>query len=264
MNTALASVDRATLTTPLRFTLRILALETRADLSRLLRTPAFSVPTLLFPVMFYLLFGVMTGAHNANPQIATQIFARFVVFGVMAPGLFGTGVTLAMDRERGLLELKRALPLPSGIYLAAKLITAMLLSGCTAILLMLFAATLGHVVLLTTQWGALLILAIIGVLPFCAIGLVIGSLVKGTAAPAIINLIYLPMAFLSGVLMPLSVLPHVIAQLAPLWPTYHLAGVAMHFVEPAQPFTWSPHLITPVVYATLFFALARHYLRKRN
>ena len=52
---------------------------------------------------------------------------------------------------------------------------------------------------------------VLGVLPFCAIGLFVGSLVSGQAAPAIVNLIYLPMAFLSGLWVPLQFLPKVAA-----------------------------------------------------
>ena len=46
-----------------------------------------------------------------------------------------------------------------------------------------------------------------GVLPFCAIGLFVGSLVGAQGAPAVVNMIYLPMAFLAGLWMPLSMLP---------------------------------------------------------
>ena len=63
-------------------------------------------------------------------------------------------------------------------------------------------------------------------LPFAAIGLLIATLCSGQASPAIINLIYLPMAFLSGLWMPLSILPGWIAGAAPVWPSYHLAQIA--------------------------------------
>ena len=66
-----------------------------------------------------------------------------------------------------------------------------------------------------------------GVLPFCALGLLIGSRVNASAAPAIVNFIYLPMAFLSGLWMPLSMLPEFIRSIAPLWPPYHLAQLAL-------------------------------------
>jgi ABC-2 type transport system permease protein len=227
---------------------------------RLLRTPSFSVPILVFPLMFYLLFGIFLGSRSGGASAARHLLANFTVFGVMAPGLFGVGVTLAMDRDRGLLELKRALPMPPGIYLAAKLTMSMVFAGIVSILVMVLAAVLGQVVLPLIQWGTLFVLAVFGVLPFCALGLLVGTLAKGQAAPAVINLIYLPMSFLSGLLMPLQVLPHVIGQLAPLWPSYHLVQLAQSVVGTAERSGVGVHLLALAGMAAVLFIAARRRL----
>jgi ABC-2 type transport system permease protein len=208
--------------------LAMLLCETRMEWLRLLRAPAFSVPTLVFPLMFYLLFGVALGARE--PGTARHVLAALSAFGVMSPGLFGVGVTLAMDRERGLLELKRALPMPPGVYLGAKLIMAVLFACLVEIMMIFLAMMLGHVALTPLQWGELLFLAASGVLPFCALGLWVGTLARGQGAVAVLNLIYLPMSFLSGLWIPLSLLPQVLVQLAPLWPAYHLGQLALEVV----------------------------------
>ena len=44
-------------------------LEAKLEFLRLLRTPAFALPTLLFPPMFYLLFGVMLGRSSPAGDI---------------------------------------------------------------------------------------------------------------------------------------------------------------------------------------------------
>src|SRR3546814_2690164 len=95
----------------------------------------------------------------------------------------------------------------------------MLISAALAVL----AGTLGVVSLEPWQWLALLAINVASVLPFCAIGLFIGTLVGGQGAPAVLNLLYLPMAFLSGLWLPLEMLPQLFATLAPTWPPYHLA-----------------------------------------
>jgi ABC-2 type transport system permease protein len=246
--------------------LRILWMETWTEYLRLLRTPSFSVPVIGFPLLFYLLFGVMLGpARGAGAGRA--VLAAFIVFGVMAPGLFGLGVTLAIDRERGLLALKRALPMPPGLYLTAKLVVAMALAGVVSALLMVVAVTIGRVALGLFEGCALLVLAFIGVVPFCALGLLIGTLTKGQAAAAVINLVYLPMSFLSGVLLPLSVLPHGLARLAPLWPAYHLAQLAFTVVSrggPADPGHAATHGVVLAGMTVLFFAIARRRLQRQG
>ena len=94
------------------------------------------MPTIAFPLLFYVLFGVLLGPAHSSPEATRHTLASFLVLGTMAPGLFALGITLANDRERGLLELKRALPMPRGLYLAAKLAMSMLFAAIVALLLM--------------------------------------------------------------------------------------------------------------------------------
>ena len=243
--------------------LRVFLVETRMECIRLLRSPAFAVPIILFPLMFYGLFGLMLGNHGSatNPDAARYSLATFMAFGAIAPGLFGIGITVALDRDRGLLQLKRALPMPPGIYLAAKLVTSMVFVAVVSIALMLMASIIGKVVLELVQWVSLFILAVLGVIPFCGLGLMVGTLVKGQAAPAILNLIYVPMSFLAGIWVPLSVLPHFLAQLAPVWPAYHLTKLAQAVVGTGST-DLLPHVLDLVGMAALFFAVARRALRK--
>ncbi|HTW37698.1 MAG TPA: ABC transporter permease [Steroidobacteraceae bacterium] len=250
---AIPSATRVSLT-------RILVLEAHAECMRLMRTPAFSLPVIGFPPLFYVLFGLVLAPAHASSTVGQVMLATFIAFGVMAPGLFGLGVTLAIDRDRGLLTLKRALPMPPGAYLLAKLVMAMLFAATISLVLMLLAITLGHVVLGLFEYGALLALSMLGVLPFCGLGLLVGTFVKGQAAPAVINLVYLPMSFLSGVLLPLSILPHIVAQLAPLWPAYHLVQLALAAVGRGHSAT-GPHLLVLAGMTGLFFGIARSRLQ---
>ena len=203
--------------------------EARSECLRYLRNPAFMLPIMLFPGMFYLLFGVILGAKS-GPDAARYLLASYGVFGVMSPGLFGFGVSLALERDNGLLTLKRALPMPPGAYLLGKMLMAMLAAGVVIVLLLVMALTLGHVSLSFVQMGALLLTGVFGVLPFCAMGMWVGTLIKGQGAPGMLQLIYLPMAFLSGLWFPLSIMPELLQDIAPVWPSYHLNVIAMNAV----------------------------------
>lgn len=242
--------------------LRSYLLEAKYEFLRLLRTPMFALPTLLFPLMFYLLFGVaMNRGGGAGAQ---YLLATFGVFGVMGAALFGFGVTVAMDRSEGLLTLKRAQPMPPAAYLLAKVGMALLFSAILAALLAALAMTLGGVSLAPGQWALLWVVHVAGALPFCAIGLYIGSLVGGSAAPVVVNLLYLPMSFLSGLWLPLSVLPGALAKLAPVWPSYHHGQLALKVVgmDAGQPVAL--HLGVLAVVTLGFFVLARARLSRRG
>jgi ABC-2 type transport system permease protein len=242
--------------------MRVFMLEAHAEFLRLLRAPSFSVPTIAFPLMFYVLFGVLLAPAHPHPEFARQALASFVVLGTMAPGLFALGVTLATDRERGLLELKRALPMPRGTYLAAKMAMAMVFAAVVSLLLMLFAAVGAGVVLQLMRWALLLVLAVLGVIPFCAIGLLLGSVCNASAAPAVLNLIYLPMSLLSGLWVPLSLLPRPLAQLAPLWPSWHLAQIAQVVVGSGAGSGTAVHVLVLSGIAAACFTTAQRALAR--
>jgi ABC-2 type transport system permease protein len=196
--------------------------EAKLESTRLLRTPAFVVPTLLFPLLFYALFGLVIFNRSGDPVAAAILFTNYCAFGAMAPGIFGFGITLAMEREQGVLLLKRALPMPLGAHLIAKMLMAALFVAIVVASLCAAGIIFGHVQLRTSQYLAVALTSVFGVLPFCAIGFLIGTLATGQSAPAIANLVYLPMSFLSGIWVPLSVLPKALQSDAPIWPTYHL------------------------------------------
>ena len=96
--------------------------EARSECLRYLRSPGFILPMLLFSTVFYLMFGVLLNHGEAS----RYLLASYSAFGIIGPGLFGYGVSLAIERDGGLLTLKRALPMPPGAYLLGKMVMAMI------------------------------------------------------------------------------------------------------------------------------------------
>ena len=235
--------------------------EARYEFLRLLRTPAFSVPTLVFAPMFYLMFGVLL--NRGNGPAASYLMATYTVFGVMGPGLFGFGVGLAMDRERGLLTLKRVQPVPALAPLLAKVGMAMLFAAIIGVMLLALGMMLGGVQMTSSQVALLLCVAVLGVVPFCALGLLVGTLVKGQAAPGMVNLVYLPMAFLSGLWLPLAMLPKVLGGIAPIWPSYHL-NTLMQVAAGMRHGGVALHLLALAGFTAAFLLLAARRLRRHG
>ena len=98
-------------------TLKIHLLESKYEFLKLLRQPAYALPTVLFPVIFYLFFGIGFGDRGAKGvQMATYLVATYGAFGVMGAALFGFGVSVAIERGQGWLEVKRTTPMPISAY----------------------------------------------------------------------------------------------------------------------------------------------------
>ncbi len=212
--------------------------ETKYEFLRLLRARSFSIATIGFPLSFYLLFGVVAaGDGTQGLDRAKYLLATYAVFGLVGSSLFGLCGTISNERAQGWLELKQASPMPPAAYLLAKLFTAMAFGLIIFGLLLLTGTTLAHVHFSTAEVGRLLLTVVLGVLPFAALGILLSCVVPPNASIGVVNLIYLPMSFLSGLWFPIDGLPHWIRSIAPFWPTWHLGQLALHDI--GFPMNWS-------------------------
>ncbi len=206
--------------------------ETAAELKKLIRLPAYAIPTLAFPAGFYTFFGVvLNGSHGvSSARVATYLLATYGAFGVVGCALFAFGVGVAVERGQGWLLIKRASPMPLAAYFTAKLLTMLTFAALVVMLLSTIGYQFGGVSLPLGPWLALVAALLFGAIPFAAIGLAIGFIAGPNSAPAIVNLVYLPLSFLSGLWIPIENLPPTVAHLAPYLPTYHLGQLALEAV----------------------------------
>ena len=231
---------------PIRRTLRAYLMEARLEMLAALRTPGFAIPFIAVPVATYLLFGVLIAgnapAGEYGPGLADYLFAGFTVMAVAMPGIF-SGVILATEREGGLLALKRALPLPPGAVIVAKVAMAVGISALAAALVAAAALAAGKITLSPPEVALVWAVMVVGTIPFSAIGLLIGSLASASAAPAYGNLLFLPMIWLSGLFIPL---PEFLESWVIVWPTFHLNQLALGLAGVEQ-FTYVPPSIAAAV-----------------
>jgi ABC-2 type transport system permease protein len=200
--------------------------ETRYELMRGLRTPAFAIPMTLIPGALYSLFAVVIAgeAVDKDPSLGVFLFGGFAVMAVTMPALFGIATSLALERDMGLMRLKRAQPAPAGAWLVAKLASAFVFTLLSFLPMLAIAILSGKLPLAPAQIAAMSFTLVAGSIPFGALGLMIGTLVTGSAAPGYANLIYLPGCYLSGMFFPL---PKSMYWQAPIWPQFHVEPVAI-------------------------------------
>lgn len=248
----------------IRHLYRIWLAEARYELLRVLRTPAYSIPSILLPQLFFVLFGIVLSKPSGGVQTVAYPLVSYSAFGMLSAALVGVAASIAVERERGFYLLKRALPIPAGAYLGAKALSAMVISGITFLIMALIARVAGGVDLSPTQWPALLILNMLGVLPFAALGLFIGSAVSAAAAPGVTNLIYLPMSFLSGLWIPLRFLPQPLQTIAHYLPAYHFQQLPLTVIGAADRAGAGAHIAVLTLFAAVFYRLAQRRLDAGN
>lgn len=238
--------------------------EAKYAFTRLMRNPSFWVPTLLFPVLFYLLIGFIFGAFKTtDPNVPYFMFCGFATMGAMTPGMFGFGIGLALEREQGLFRYKRAVPMPPFASLFASVAMTIVSVILAVALLAIVASALGSVQL--TLWQVLSVIAIValGSIPFCAIGLFIGSLTSGKAAPAIANVVYLVLIYFSGLFVPL---PEGLRPVVMASPAFYLDQLALASIGAKNFIIVSPlvHVALLLGVTVVFLGLAGRRLAKEG
>ncbi|XBQ17049.1 MAG: ABC transporter permease [Oceanicaulis sp.] len=198
--------------------------EIGAEIRKLVRAPEFILPTLVLPVVFYVMFAVLIAGSNQN---APYLLATFGVFAVMGPALFGFGAGVAQERERGWLKLKRAVPAPAAAYIIAKTAATVLMAAAALMLVYAAAALLAGVALDRSAWALLLGAHVLAALPFVFAGLTIGFVFGSNAAIAVANLVFLALAVLGGLWIPIMVFPEFMQEIAWFTPSFHLAEIAL-------------------------------------
>jgi ABC-2 type transport system permease protein len=239
-------------------TLRLYFMEAKYEFLKLLRLPVYAISTIAFPLMFYVLFGLVLNQKQTvgSVSVATYLLASYGAFGVIGASLFGFGVGVAVERGQGWLQVKRASPMPPFAYFLAKLIMSSLFSLIVVLLLFTLGAAFGHVRMPLATWLALAGTLVMGALPFGAMGLAIGYFAGPNSAPAVCNILYLPMAFASGLWVPMEFLPKVMQSIAPFLPPYHFAQLALAQVGARHSGDQWVHVAALNGFTLLFLALA--------
>jgi len=246
---------------------RAYLIEARNEFLQLVRSLGMVIPFLLLPAPMYVFFGVVLAGSSpdvrANPELANYVFSGWCVYAAMGPAIFGVGCPLAVERESGLLKLKRALPAPTGSYLAAKMIISMAFALLAVGSVVVAALVAGQIALTAGELLRHAAVMVAGAIPFAAIGLFIGSCTSGSGSAAIANMVFLPMLWLAGLFFPL---PKAMESWVVIWPAFHLNQIGLAAAGVDQ-FRFFNPIMSAVVLAgitMLFGGLAIRRLARRG
>jgi ABC-2 type transport system permease protein len=212
--------------------LHMLAQQIKTEFLKQWRIPMFSIPTILFPVLFFFLFGV-PNAQTTLPDgtsLGSIILASLSASGLLSIALFSFGVGVASERGQGWMKLTRATPMPSWIYFTSKVVIALLFAVIICSILFPLAIVSANVRMPMSQWSGLTASLLLGMLPFSLVGFTIGYWAGPNSAVAVANVLYLILAFGSGLFIPIEGLPALMQRIAPYLPTYHYGHIVWHAV----------------------------------
>jgi ABC-2 type transport system permease protein len=212
---------------------RILLHELRAQQLLFWRNREAAFFSFLFPILLLVLIGSVYGDEPIEGVSApTFLLIGLLGYGVSANAFAALAITLVIRREAGLLKRVRGTPLGPGSYLAAVI-------GSTVIVIALEVVSqlLLGVYLLDADWPErpfYFVFAIgLGAAAFSALGIAVTTAVRtAEGSSAVVNAIYLPMAFISGVFFSTEEMPAFLQAISEVLPlTYFLDLIRASFVE---------------------------------
>jgi ABC-2 type transport system permease protein len=188
------------------------------------RNPMAAVFTLLFPVVFLVVVG--TSAGSSRVPGTTLKYDQYTVvamltFGLIAACYTNLGMTICNRRDLGMLKRMRGTPISIGAYMGGLIGNVMINVAVLTVVVVGLGMTFYHLHFPYHPAAAVLTL-LVGIVTFCALGLAVTILVSNAdAAPAVINGIYFPIVFISGVFYPLAS-GSVLSRIADYFPVRHM------------------------------------------
>ena len=182
--------------------------------------------TLLFPLMIFVVFSLIFGNEfiaDLGVNLSQYFGPAMAVFAAVSASYTNIAVTTAYQRDEGILKRVRGTPLPAGIYLGGKIVSAVVVATISVIIMLAVGVAFYGIQIYADTLPAAIVTFFIGVGCFAALGLLVAGLVNsGEGATAVTNATLLPLAFISGVfIIPSDDAPGWVDTVANIFPLKH-------------------------------------------
>ena len=156
----------------------------------------------VFPLLLYALLGSVYGDRIDGVPAVDILLAGLFGYGAANTAFAGLAIVLVVRREGGLLKRLRATPLPPTTYLVAVLLSTLTTFALQSVALLALGG-LAFNASMPANWLGFVGAIELGVACFAGMGLAAASLIRSAeGVSAVVNVVVLPMAFLSGAFGP--------------------------------------------------------------
>lgn len=183
------------------------------------RNPSAAFFTLLLPLLFLALFGLIFGSEQSHLDVIVPGIAGMSVLSATFTSL---AYQMTYMREEGILKRMRGTPIPGGAFLAGIAGNA-IVNTAVQIALITLAGKLFFGIGWPKHVGELLLFVAVGVVCFSSLGVALSHVIPNyESAPAYVNAVFLPVIFISGVFYDVDDAPGFLTGVAEALPLTHL------------------------------------------
>ena len=196
----------------------------RYDQKQFWREPASVFFTVVLPLIFFTLFASIFGSDTTTVRGQEIDTSTYYVPAILALALINATfvnltIWLTIARERGQLKRVRATPVPAWVVIVGRTLTAVAVSFVMVVVVCLFGAVLYGVDLPTSTLPGVVVSVLVGTCSLAALGFAVAGVVPSeNAAPAVANVIVLPLEFMSGIFVPSEQIPDWMDTIASVFP----------------------------------------------
>lgn len=175
-----------------------------------MRIPVAAFFTLALPIVMLVLINALFADGSVKTGQGTWPTQHFFTVGLAAFAAVSATYTnfaniIPVRRDQGSLKRWRGTPLPSWIYLAGMIGSAVFIAFVGVTLILGLGVVAYGLDIEAAKLPAAMLVFTVGVASFAALGIAVGSMIPSpAAAPAIANGTILPLAFISNVFIPLE------------------------------------------------------------
>ncbi|MFI6789095.1 ABC transporter permease [Nonomuraea sp. NPDC050383] len=205
----------------------MLASYVRLEMLRMVRNKKFLIIGIGFPLVIYLLNANVFGKETTGDGVtlSAYVMVSMAAYGAISGALVNTAGPWAQERASGWLPQLRVTPLPSWVIIVGKLVSALVLVLPSMLLVCLAGALTQGVSLPAGQWAALVGALWAGAVPFVALGLIVGSLLRPEAVQPVTLVTMLGLMIVGGLWFPVSTMSDTMRSVAEVTPAYSYADM---------------------------------------
>ncbi len=197
------------------------------------RNPESAFFTFAFPLIFMVIINlVFSSAFDDGSGSVVRFYTPAIIaFAIINASFTTLAMTVAIARDEGLLKRVRGTPMPTGRYLAARVVHSIVVGLLLAAIVGIFGALFYDVELPVERFGELALVLILGSACFAALAFAAAALIPSAqAAPAVVNAIVLPLLFISNIFIRIE--DGILLTISSLFPVRHLADAMQAVYHP--------------------------------
>lgn len=168
------------------------------------RNPAATFFTVVFPLLFLVIFGFIFGDEVADTgaRVATFQVPAILALAVVSATFINLAISSVVKREAGQLKRLRSTPVSPLVWVLGQIVASLVIVITMSILVTLLGRLLFGVAFNFETLGVMAVSLLLGTAAFCALGLAVTALIPNVdAAPAVTNAIVFPLYFVSDIFL---------------------------------------------------------------